>query len=455
MKVRNVLFCVMLVSWMGLGSAQRHAKVVSHDVIYVSPLGDDRDSGGKQYPLKTIHDAIMLARKEAQQGERQITIVVEPGVYHERVDIDHFSYPKTTLTLQASSPRVAIIDGRGLQAHDGGLITIHNSDRITVAGFVLQQDSTDSPIETPMGIEVSGYDDQVTLQNNTIRNIATRVRSAAGNAHGIGVYGDEVRPIQHLRIENNSLYDLTLGSSESLALNGNVMGFLVKNNVIHNNNNIGIDVIGFEGTAPNRQLDRARDGEILDNLVYAISSYGNPAYGNQYAADGIYVDGGTHILIVGNRVSGNDIGIELASEHHDGNTSYITMFNNLMIDNFDVGLSLGGYDRKRGYTAYCTIRNNLIKNNDSLLSGDGQILFAFDVRHVQFEHNTIIARANDPVLLNPYKQNTDNVVNGNIYQSPDPLSTWIFQWKNKMYTGVEAYRQGTGNDSQSLFEERK
>jgi hypothetical protein len=39
-------------------------------------------------------------------------------------------------------------------------------------------------------------------------------------------------------------------------------------------------VIGFERTAPAPAVDQARDGVVSGNLVYNITSRGNPAYGN-------------------------------------------------------------------------------------------------------------------------------------------------------------------------------
>ncbi len=39
------------------------------------------------------------------------------------------------------------------------------------------------------------------------------------------------------------------GSRESLVVNGNVTNFRITHNIVHDNNNIGIDVIGFERTA--------------------------------------------------------------------------------------------------------------------------------------------------------------------------------------------------------------
>src|SRR6202044_3901179 len=116
----------------------------------------------------------------------------------------------------------------------------------------------------------------------------------------------------------------------------------VTSNLIHDNNNIGIDSIGFEKVAPSPAYDQARNGEIRGNVVYNITSYGNPDYGKQYGADGIYVDGGTMITIEQNTVTATDLGIELASEHLNHVTSYVTARNNLVYANNSVGISIGG-----------------------------------------------------------------------------------------------------------------
>ena len=77
-----------------------------------------------------------------------------------------------------------------------------------------------------------------------------------------------------------------------MVLNGNVEHFVVSHNKVHDNDNIGIDFIGFEGECPTPALDQARNGVCTDNVVYNITSYGNPAYGKDRSADGLYVDGG-------------------------------------------------------------------------------------------------------------------------------------------------------------------
>ena len=69
------------------------------------------------------------------------------------------------------------------------------------------------------------------------------------------------------------------------------------------------------------------------------------------SADGIYVDGGTDIIIERNIVHNCNLGIEAASEHSGRTTDYITVRSNF-IYNCDVGgLFFGGYDSSVGSAA--------------------------------------------------------------------------------------------------------
>lgn len=107
---------------------------------------------------------------------------------------------------------------------------------------------------------------------------------------------------------------MKLGLSEAIAVNGNVDSFEVTNNKVHDNNNIGIVLIGHEGVSPVAALDQARNGIVRNNIVHHNSSFNNTSY-NEYSADGIYVDGGKEIIIEQNQSYENDLGIEVASEH--------------------------------------------------------------------------------------------------------------------------------------------
>ena len=275
-----------------------------------------------------------------------------------------------------------------------------------------------------------------------------------GNGFGIAVYGTDAKiPISELVIDGNEVHHLKTGSSESLVVNGNVTTFHITHNVVHDNNNIGIDIIGFERTAPDPAVDQARDGVVSGNLVYNITSRGNPAYGNEQNSDGIYVDGGTRILIEQNVMHDVDFGIELASEHKDRATSYITARNNLIYHCHTAGVSIGGYAPERGHTDHCTVGNNTLYDNDTSGTGSGEFQMQWNMADDIFENNIVYAGPRCLITLNRSQVETQSPVNidHNIYYcaSGSKSSTW--KEFTATVTGFDKYVESTGNDRHSRF----
>jgi hypothetical protein len=201
------------------------------------------------------------------------------------------------------------------------MMLLNSVSYVRIQGLEIRNNRTDNSRIVPAGIRVFGSGSHIEILNNNVHDIEQnstyQVKSGQGaNGFGVAVYGTDAKtPISELVIEGNEIHHLKTGSSESLVVNGNVAGFRISKNSVHHNNNIGIDVIGFERTAPDPEVDRARDGVVSENLVYNITSRGNAAYGNDANSDGIYVDGGTRILIERNVMHDVDYGLELASEH--------------------------------------------------------------------------------------------------------------------------------------------
>jgi parallel beta-helix repeat protein len=209
-------------------------------------------------------------------------------------------------------------------------------------------------------------------------------------------------------------------------------------------------MIGYEGENPNPAVDRARDGTVAGNLVYNINSYGNPAYGTERSADGIYVDGGTNIIIERNTVHHSNIGIELASEHAGRDTSYITVRNNFVYSNTQVGIAFGGYDKRRGSTQYCNIVNNTFYNNFTQRDWGAELYVQYDTRYNVVKNNILYANDARRFIESWSTVMTANVVDHNMYFAAGggTNGTWI--WKNVTYTTFTAYHQGSGNDANGL-----
>lgn len=337
------------------------------------------------------------------------TILVKPGTYNEAVS---FSKSGSSLNgyITLMGEAGAILDGTG----KGQLgIEIFNKKYIKVIGMEVQNFKASG---TPIGISIEGSSSNLEIRNNKVHNI----ENANGNAHGIAFYGTTASAISNIVVDGNEIRNCKLGQSESLVLNGNVKDFVVSNNVIHDNDNIGIDFIGFEGTGPTGS-DQARNGICVDNTVYNISSLNNPTYGGERSADGIYVDGGKDIVIERNNVYNCDIGIELASEWPGKNTQDIIVRNNFVSGSFQANIMAGGYSASRGNAVNITI-----VNNTTYQGKDGEIALQFNCDNIIIKNNIFYATSNQAYLQKWGSNNTNITVDNNIYygQSTSSPGNW-------------------------------
>jgi hypothetical protein len=427
--------------------------LASGAVYYVATSGSDSNPGTQASPWRTIQHAATSVKA----GD---TVNIRAGIYKEAVTPSvSGSAAAGSITFQSYPGETATLDGTGLKVVNGqsGLFNISNRDYIIVSGLEVRNFTSSSDSQVPVGIFVSGAGSNIQLLSNHVHNITTtapaNADNCASNALGIAIYGTQApASINNLTISGNEVDHNKTGCSETLTLNGNVESFTVTGNLIHDNNNIGIDAIGYEGTSPQAAYDRARNGTISGNTIYNITSFGNPDYGNAYAADGIYVDGGTNIVIERNTVHDTDLNVELASEHKGKLTDYITLRNNLIYHGNSNGISIGGYDSKRGGTDHCTIVNNTLYANDVQETGSGEFQVQYYATNNVFKDNIVYASAGQNLFFNNYTKSVSNPVDVdyNLYYSTDASNAqWI--WNGKTYTGFTKYQSGTGKDPHSAF----
>ncbi|TMQ64876.1 MAG: DUF5123 domain-containing protein [Candidatus Eisenbacteria bacterium] len=355
--------------------------IVSAREIIVAPSGGD-------------FAAVAAGVNAAQPGD---TVTVRAGIYNEAVSFGRSGSAAAYITLHGEPG--AILDGTG---GSGQGITINNRNYIRVVGMTVRNFMGSG---TPMGISVEGSSSFIELRNILIHNI----ESPNGNAHGIAFYGSAATPMTNIVVEGNEIRNCRLGQSEALVLNGNIDGFTVAGNTVHDNDNIGIDFIGFEGTGPLGQ-DQARNGVCVDNVVYNISSATNPTYGGDRSADGIYVDGGRDIVIERNKVDNCDIGIEVASEHLGKATSNITVRNNFISRGYQGNILMGGYDAARG-----NAHNVIVVNNTTYQGTNGEIELQYNCDGITIKNNILYARTGQSYISNGGGNNTNVVVDNNVY----------------------------------------
>jgi hypothetical protein len=402
---------------------------------YVAPTGADTNPGTIAAPFATLQHAATIA----VAGD---TVLARQGTYNALLTPPHSGNTTNGPITFASYPgELATIDGTKLAIPNGqnGLVTLNGVSYVIIEGFELTNYTTASVKAVPIGIFITGAAAGDQIVNNHIHNItttaATTPTKCGSNALGMAVYGNKApAAITGLVISGNEIDDLKTGCSETMSIDGNVDGYQVTSNTVHDNNNIGIDSIGFEKVSPDPAYDQARNGEIRGNLVYNITSYGNPDYGKQYAADGIYVDGGTNITIEQNTVTATDLGIELASEHKSHITSYVVARNNLVYANNSNGISIGGYGKNRGGTQYVTIVNNTLFGNDTKNTGSGEFQIQWNASNNVFQNNIVYATAQNLFVHNFTSTGAAAAtLNNNLYYAVAGAGQAQFRWAGKLY----------------------
>jgi hypothetical protein len=453
---------------LGSGAAvpARGEAAAAPPTLFVSPTGDDGAAGTRDAPLRTPQVAV-----DRLAGGGVVRLL--PGTYHRTRIVLRGRHD---LTVAATRPGAAILDERGLVPLDGqsGVVQIQNSSRITVRGLDIRGYRTTSMAKVPIGIYVTGHGSRITLAHNHVHRMGndnTTLGSFDINAHGIAVYGrSPSRPITRVRIQGNEVDHLRLGASESVVVNGNVTHWRITGNHIHDDNNIGIDAIGWEGTVPGRHryaaVDQARRGVIAGNTVSRIISRGNPSYwegdGWCNCADGIYLDGAGHVDVRDNVVRTSDIGIEVGAENPRGHADAVRVRRNRVSGSAYVGLALGGYSPSRGEVYGVRVTGNHFRNDNTLRDGSPELLLQFKLHETSIVGNTVVAthRAT-PLLLQRNRLVGSRHLNARVrldhnrYVAPVRAARAEFVWLGHRLTGFSRYVRHSGQDRHSHYAWRR
>jgi hypothetical protein len=262
------------------------------------------------------------------------------------------------------------------------------------------------------------------------------------NAHGIIVSShEENETIKNVTISNCELTGLKLGQSETMVLNGNVEGFEIYNNYVHDNDNIGIDIIGYEENNFN-EWNRARSGYIHNNRIENISTLSNPTYKDGCSA-GIYVDGGYDVDIYENYIENCNIGVSVSSEWEGYASDTIDVYNNYIYNDNDdtawVGLCLGGSEiGKDGFVLDCNIYNNTVYN-----VGDVVLTIQQANSNTNKIYNNILASNKDEAIYWDEEKyvgdNSENLIYEN-YLTGDELAGKGDGFKDNKYVSLKSLK---------------
>jgi hypothetical protein len=379
----------------------------SAKTYYVAPDGDNLADGSTDSPWNTLQ----FATQQLSAGE---TLVIRAGSYNETVLLGENDSGTENAIITLKGLDGAIIDGTGLSPISRqGLITLRNAHHITIENLEIANFKTSTGVnltDTPVGVLIDGSSHHLTLTNNNIHHIENlstcgQTSGCGSGANGIAVYGDTTTAITDLLFTNNEVANCILSSSEAFTLNGNVDGFKLTGNYVHDNNNIGIDFIGYENdvcTSCTEEQNRARNGIVKNNRSInnstnlALGTFSNnPWYeGTDGSAGGFYVDGGRNIIFDGNYSSKNDLGFEFASEHPQKSTDDILMINNAIYRNREVGLTIGGYaESDQGEGGGSAKNINVFNNSFYKNKGWGtEIAFSYRVINATLANNIIVGK---------------------------------------------------------------
>jgi len=451
--------------------------------FYVSTSGSNSNNGSSGAPWATVAYAVT----KAGPG---VTINVTPGTYNETADIAINTGGSASggyFILKSTTPGGAIINGSGVTVGTGGyaygLINIgstSNVSYVTVDGFEITDFKTGKSTKTntlvPAGISLQGSGTNIQIVQNNINNIWNQGKATnhTGNcpagspeAFGLVVAGTSgTTPLTNISIIGNSLSNLMTGCSESMELDGNINGFIIANNLVHNNSNIGIAALGGEGVAsgysqyngsPN---DQARNGEIYGNTVYENPSNGtgttpnvpaasNPYGSKCYCADGIYLDGSASIIVEQNTVYLVDLGIEVTGEGAAQNTTKNIVRDNLFFYNTSVGISIGGQGTSGGSSNSTIVNNTTWDNGNNANGAIGEFATGTDLTGTNIVENNIFYASSVTGTLVDAVTTSTVTLNYNLYYAPSSSENWI--WGSKTYTTFSTYQSGAKQDANSQY----
>lgn len=404
------------------------APILAGETYYVAVTGSNAGEGNEDDPWRDISYAI----SELKPGD---TIVVRDGTYKERIIIPATLQGDELTTIRCVKGAIVTIDGRDLGTEvfeagiddyspDGdkkrrtrGLVEIHGRN-VLLQGFRMTEFWATDPSHAAVGILVKPGAEDVAIEDCHIHGMGSKVTPVleydegepgllefmGRDAHGILVQskrGGLENGIRRIFIRKNQLYNLQLGSSEALVVNGNVEDFEISRNTIRNCDNIGIDIIGYEGNL--EEADRARKGDVFGNTVENCTTAENPSYQNRdpdkfpeakdnrgpaRTCPGIYVDGGLDITLAGNTVVNCDYGIEVTSERKDKFSEKITITSNVLRNNYLSGVTIGGSENENGGIINCLFINNTLVDNDRQRDDwNGQVQIQHHIVRTKFINN--------------------------------------------------------------------
>ena len=402
----------------------------------------------------TTANAFKTIQKAANTAQAGSTIFIKAGTYFENVTISTSGTAGNPIIFRNFNNDAVFIDGTGTStANDTAMLRINGASHLEFRNLTIQnllcQDANGIVVLTDPNIGTTDLKFiNITIHDIKWTALPTTIPTTNDNAHPFLVYGfgdTQATAITNVLVDGCNIYNNVTGFSENLTHSGNVDGFVVQNNLVHDNNNIGIECEGNYAASPVPALDHARNGLVKNNKCYNNTC-------PYSSAAGIYVDGGWDIIVERNECYNNSYGVEVGCEEN-GTTKNITVKNNIFYNNRESGVYLGGYDvTTTGQVLNTTIRNNTFFQNNSTNSSVGEIEIS-KASNCRIENNIFYVN-NTKVLynLNNIVPQINNAFDYNCYFTPNNnQSDVIIYYSGTGFNNFNAYKTTTNQDIHSIY----
>ncbi len=405
-------FCISILSFVGFSQ-----------VKYVDGTnGNDSNDGNT---TSTAWQTIQKAMDEATAGT---TVFIRAGNYNEpNLQLNVSGSSGSNILFRNYPNENPLITGNNQQ---GTLLYIENQSYFQIEGLTFANLVGNFSV----GVEITGDSHDFIFRKNEIHHISwtantSTLPDSSKNANAFVIYGNTTQGVRNFRVDSCEIHHNTTGFSENLTLDGNVYNFIVSANSVHDNSNIGILCAGNYGIISDPGLDQTRFGRVYDNVCYNNAS-------NYATSAGIYIDGAKEIEVFRNRCYGNGYGIEVGAEE-DGTTSLIRIYGNLVYDNLEGGISVGGYDiETTGQVTQSVIRNNTVYNNGTSGNSLGE-LYLTKVSNTLIENNIFVSKGNGKLVTREaISPQADNSIQYNLWFAENTFDADIDGVNYTSFTGL-------------------
>jgi Right handed beta helix region len=417
----------------------------SQNKYYVATNGNNDNNGSITQPWQTFQKACSAA----MAGD---SIFFRQGRYSGIANIQNSGNAINWIVFTNYQSENVQIEGNNIVAQT--ILGIYNIAYIKIIGLHI----TNSTSNNSRGLFIGGTSNNIQILNCKFSNIHFSANpndavNSGTNVNPLKVCGDNANiPIQNILLDGNEVSNCRTGYSEGIAVSGNVDGFMVSNNYVHDLFNIGIVLAGHYTSCSDKQ---ARNGIVRDNFAY------NCQFGLiEHPAAGIYIDGAKDIIIEKNRVGKCQVGIQIGCENFGKTATNNIVRNNWVYFNVREGLGIGS-SIGGGQVLNSSIINNTTYKNGTYTDNnggyDGGELYITNVDGITVSNNIFYARTHFYTILMKIQditKITTSIIDNNLYFPNDntPNVRVKFGGASEMLKTFQEYKTITSKDLNSKFD---